>query len=279
MNQSNALAESTSLLARVKQLDNERKDLIEQIEAAKQIIEKQKREAELISALMKRNELPTLAETNRQLNEINAQIEEARKQQAELQDESRELQAQIDRSIAIREKRAQYERLYSEVKILMNNYEAEKAREKELKLAHSQLSAQLLKEQCSKRQIEQKLAVEIQAPPDIEPLQRKKQSLIDQTRLVQNKREIFKQELEDALQRHKEMLKQQEVYNQLTEHIESRDPIATQREILEMAAANLDLHQYKPIDPSIDSSLAQMRSLTDTCGVLISKTNEAIAKV
>ena len=36
MNQSNALAESTSLLARVKQLDNERKDLIEQIEAAKQ---------------------------------------------------------------------------------------------------------------------------------------------------------------------------------------------------------------------------------------------------
>lgn len=279
MNQTNALAESAALLARIKQLDNERNDLKEQIEAAKQIIEKQKREAELISALMKLNELPTLAETNNQLNEINAQIEDAKQQQAELQEESRQLQAQIDRSIAIREKRAQYERLYSEVKILMNNYETEKAREKELKLTHSQLSSQLLKEQYSKRQIEQKLAVEVQAPPDIEPLQRKKQSLIDQTRLVQNKREIFKQELEDALKLHKEMLQQQEEYNQLTEHIESKDPLAIQRQILEMAATNLDLHQYKPIDPAIDSSLSEMRSLTETCGALISRTNEVIAKV
>lgn len=279
MNQSNPITESASLLAKVKQLNNERNDLKEQIEAAKQVIEKQKREAELISLLMKRNELPTLDETTRQLDSLNAQIEEARKQKAELQNESRELQAQIDRSIAIREKRALYERLYSEVKILMNNYETEKAREKELKLTHSQLSSQILKEQYTKRQIEQRLAVEVQEPPDIEPLQRKKQSLIDQTRLVQNKREIFKQELEDALQRHKEMLKQQEEYNQLTERIESHDPIATQRQILEMAATNLDLHQYKPIDPSIDSTLTEMRSLTETCGVLITKTNEAIDKV
>ena len=279
MNQSNAVQESGTLLAKAKQLKNERSDLAEQIEAAKQVIERQKREAELISLLMKRNELPTLAETKNQLNELNAQINEAKRQQAELQEVSRDLQAQIDRSIAIREKRAQYERLYSEVKILMNDYETEKARDKELKLTHSQLSTQLLKDQCIKRKIESRLAVEVQAPPDIEPLQRKKQSLIDQTRLVQNKREIFKQELEDALQRHEEMVKQQEEYNKLTEHIESHDPIATQRQILEMAATNLDLHQYKPIDPSIDSSLTEMKSLTETCGALISKTNEVITKI
>ncbi|OHT12320.1 hypothetical protein TRFO_17904 [Tritrichomonas foetus] len=276
MTQANIVTESAALLAKVKNLGNQRNELKEQIEEAKQVIEKQKHEAELISALMKRGELPALTDTRTQLADLTAQIEEARQQQAELQQQSRDLQAKIDLSIAIREKRAKKEKLYSEMKILMNSYEAEKSREKDLKLRHSQLSSELLKNQFTKRQIEQRLAVDVPPPPDIEPLQRKKQSLIDQTRLVQNKREIFAQELEDALQKHEEMVKEQEKYNQMTEKIESIDPLELQRQILEMAALNLDLRQYRPLDDEIGKKLAEMQQLTEQCGALIIKTNEVI---
>lgn len=276
MSQANALAESASLLAKVKALDNQRSELKEQIEEAKRIIEKQKLEAELISALMKRSELPSLEETRDKLQELNNQIEETRQLQRDLQEESRDLQTQIDRSIAIREKRAKYEKLYSEVKVIMNNYEAEKAREKELKLNHSQLSSELLKNKYAKRQIEQQLAAEVEPPPDLEPLQRKKQSLIDQTRLVQNKREIFTQELADALERHQAMVAEQQRYNEMAEKVDTKDPLDIQRQVLEMAATNLDLHQFKQLDPEIASRISQIRKLTEHCDMLITKANEII---
>ena len=276
MSQANIVTESAALLAKVKSLGNQRNELKEKIEEAKSVIDRQKQEAELISALMQRGELPQLSETRTQLSELSARIEDARRQQSELQQRSRELQAQIDLSIAIREKRAKKEKLYSEMKVLMNTYEAEKAREKDLKLRHSQLSSDLLKNQFTKRQIEQKLAVELPQPPDIEPLQRKKQSLIDQTRLVQNKQEIFSQELQDAMKKHEVVLKEKQKYDQLTEKIESIDSIALQRQILEMAATNADLRRYRQLEPGVAEKLAEMKQLTETCGALIVKANEVI---
>ena len=276
MSQANIVTESAALLAKVKSLGNQRNELKEKIEEAKSVIDRQKQEAELISALMQRGELPQLSETRTQLSELSARIEDARRQQSELQQRSRELQAQIDLSIAIREKRAKKEKLYSEMKVLMNTYEAEKAREKDLKLRHSQLSSDLLKNQFTKSQIEQKLAVELPQPPDIEPLQRKKQSLIDQTRLVQNKQEIFSQELQDAMKKHEVVLKEKQKYDQLTEKIESIDSIALQRQILEMAATNADLRRYRQLEPGVAEKLAEMKQLTETCGALIVKANEVI---
>ena len=117
----NIVAESAALLSSVKALEKERNDLKSEITAADARVDEQKKQASLISAIMKRNELPSLDETEQRLSELQAELAANKQRQEELRQQTQELQAQIDYSIAIRGKRAQYEKLLTDIEEYNNS--------------------------------------------------------------------------------------------------------------------------------------------------------------
>ena len=270
----NIVAESAALLSSVKALEKERNDLKSEITAADARVDEQKKQASLISAIMKRNELPSLDETEQRLSELQAELAANKQRQEELRQQTQELQAQIDYSIAIRGKRAQYEKLLTDVRALASTYDTEKQRESDLKLAQTRLSSELLKHQLNKRQIEEKLAQIIEEPPDPIPIQKKKQGLIEQTKLMRKKREIFEQELAEADEHLSELKGKREELVELAQRAEAMDPDEIQHRILEMAAQNLDLRVWKPLVDGTEAEIADMHELEQSCDALIARCKE-----
>ena len=274
----NIVAESAALLSSVKALEKERNDLKSEITAAEARVDEQKKQATLISALMKRNELPSLDETEQRLNELREELAGHKQRQEELRKQTQDLQAQIDYSIAIRGKRAQYEKLLTDVRALASSFDTEKQRENDLKLAQTRLSSELLKNQLNKRQIEDRLAEIVEEPPDPAPIQKKKQGLIEQTKLMRKKREVFEQELTDAEQRLTALKEKRNELVQMAQRAETLDPEEMQRQILDMAAQNLDLRVYKPLVDGTEAEIAEMHELEQSCDALITRCNEVTKK-
>lgn len=272
----NIVAESAALVSNVKSLENQRRDLKDRIKSIEQRIGDQKRQAELISAVMKRDELPSLEDTQNRVDELRKQIEENRQKQIEFKTQAQDLQAQIDFSIAVRSKKTQYEKLSSDIRSLAAAFDAEKQRESDLKLKQTNLSSELLKAHLKKKQMEEKLTETVEAPPDVSTLQKKRQALVQQTKLVKQKREVFEQELYDAEEKLSELQDKQNELVSMANKIEEIDPMQLQLDMLEMAAENMDLRVYKPLTDDTSAILEEIHELEESCAALIEKCYEVI---
>lgn len=275
-NKEQIIKESAALLSQVKSLDNQRTILKQQIEAAKETIEKQKRLAEHMSALMRRDDLPNLEDTKERLNELREQIDNARQFQNELRAQSQQIQDRIDYSIAVRDKRSQYDKIVAEVRKLSNTLEEEKQKENELKLKHSHLSSVLLKNQQEKRSMEQRMNTPIEPSPEIEPIKKKHTSLAKHIELVQTKKEAFEQELQECMIELTELRKKREQLDELNTKVESFDPEQLQNQILAAASNNMDLRRYHSLKPGTDKEMSEIRNLIDEVSITIEQVRKVV---
>jgi chromosome segregation ATPase len=266
------VAGASALLSRAKALEFQRNELRDQLQAARRRIEDQKHEAELIDALLARADLPSLKETQRRLVELRELIEAEKQQQLKLKDESAELQLSIDASISLREKKSQSEKVAADVKSLSVKVEEERQREQSLLFRQSQLSSQLLKAQLLKKKYERELASELEPAIEVVPLEKKKKSLVDQTRLVQAKREAFEQELSASFDELEELKIHKVKLTEMAERAETLDPPELRRRILAGAADNIDLRGYRPPPSEAHSVIEELRKLSEECSHLISQT-------
>jgi DNA repair exonuclease SbcCD ATPase subunit len=266
------VAGASALLSRAKALDLQRNELLDQLQAARRRIEEQRHEAGLIDPLLARSDLPSLKETERRLGELRELIESEKQQRLKLKAESAELQSWIDASISLREKKAQSEKVAADVKSLSVKVQEERQKEHSLQFRQSQLSSQLLKAQLLKKNYEQQLASEPEPAVDVGRIEKKKKSLIDQTRLVQAKREAFEQELTASVDELEELKIRKAKLTEMAERVENSDPPELRCRILLAAADNLDLRAYRPPSREADSLIGELSKLSDNCSSLIERT-------
>jgi hypothetical protein len=103
------------------------------------------------------------------------------------------------------------------------------------------------------------------------PLERKRQSLVNQSRLVQAKREAFEQGLTECAERLQKLRIPQDELVEIAERLEGLDPAALQRQVLESAAENTDLRTYKPLTSEANRVLDELTRLSRGCDELIEK--------
>jgi chromosome segregation ATPase len=267
----NIAAESAALVSRVRFLETQQAELKAQIADAQQVIEGQHRQAGLMSAAMKRKDVPSLQSTQDRLAELRTSIEQERERQYALKTQTALLQDRINASIALRSKKINYDKVEAEIKSLNSILEAEQQRETTLKFHQAQLSPELLKAQLTKKQIEQKLTAEREPPPDITGLQRKRKGLIDQTAYVQKAREAFSQELEDAMTTLAAARRKREELVDLEQRAESSDPRELQKQILGLAADNTDLRAFPRLAADTDDVIAGLFQLSENAGSVIQR--------
>jgi hypothetical protein len=135
----------------------------------------------------------------------------------------------------------------------------------------------MLKAQLKQKQLKQQLTADFETPIDIAPLERKRQSLVDQSRLVQAKREVFEQELAESVQQLQKLRLRRDELTEIAERVSSLDPAEVQRQILESAAENTDLRKYKPFPSEASRVLDELTRLSRGCDGLIER-SRAILK-
>jgi hypothetical protein len=140
----NVLASASSLVSRAKSLDDQRKELIVQIEAMKEHVEKQKSNGALIAALLCRDDLPLLRDTTKRLIDLRAAIENEHNRQQTFKERTAQLHQAIESSIALRQKQAQHDKLSAGARSLSVLVDEERQKAATLKFQQSQLSAEFL---------------------------------------------------------------------------------------------------------------------------------------
>jgi hypothetical protein len=268
----NVLASASSLVSRAKSLEDQRKELIEQIEAAKEHIEKQKSKGGRIAALLCRDDLPLLRDTTKRLIDLRTAIEHEQNQQQRFKSRTTQLQSTIESSIVVRQKQSQHDKLSADARSLSMLVDEERQKTATLKFQQSQLSAEFLRAQLTRKRFEQQVSAELDPPVDLTPLQKKKKSLLEQTRLVQAKRLAFEQELADSVDQLERLRIRHEELTKLATESETLDAALLRARILESAAENTALRSYKPLPRDVDQVLEELVSLAETSASLITQT-------
>jgi hypothetical protein len=265
------VAQASSVVSRARFLEEQRNSLLEQIEAAKQRIEDQKSWGGLLAALISRDDLPSLQETRERISTLRRAIESEKQQQVTFQNQTANFQSSIETSIAMRQKRAQYDKVATDTRSLSLLLDDERQKESRLKFQQSQLSAEILRTQLNKTRLEQRLSAELEPQVDLTSFQKKKKSLLEQTELVLAKRQAFEQELVETTDQLERLRIRQNQLKQIAGRSEGIDVATLQNQILERATENVDLRSYQALPRDAESLLEELNCLAETSATLIDR--------
>ena len=276
MSSSAIVHDAGQLTQKYKELKIESDRLQAEIDNAKAKCEAQRIHAELTAELMKRDELPDETIAKDKLQKLKVQIKRAKKQQTEFKLQSEQIKQKIDLSIEMREKRNQYEQLKAEINSLAQEFDLEDQKRKDLDFRRSQLSSDLLKLQLTKKALDQQISAPLENPPAIAPLQQKGQLLNEQIRSLQNTHDAFQQELEESTAHLESLRKDADAVSIKATQAKSVSEKELKQQILDLAAENLDLRQYKKPTQRILRQIEYMQQISDKANPIIEEANCAL---
>lgn len=262
------LKESQDTIASVKELDIQRKNLRDQLDFARKRVEEQKKIAELMSALMKRSEIPDENTTTIRIEELKQQIAQAKAKQKELKTQSDAIHENIELSLNMQQKTIQVNKIQDRINEIKDKINSERKRENDLKEKQAKLSSDLLKRQVELRGKQELLEAEINEPPDIQKLRKKLNTLQEQVNIISAQKEAFDQECQDKLEELDQAREKRKLFDQLQSKSDSVSLEASRAAILESAAKNLDMRRYKPLTEEANS-IDDLTELIQECQFLI----------
>lgn len=262
------LKESQDTIASVKELDIQRKNLRDQLDFARKRVEEQKKIAELMSALMKRSEIPDENTTTIRIEELKQQIAQAKAKQKELKTQSDAIHENIELSLNMQQKTIQVNKIQDRINEIKDKINSERKRENDLKEKQAKLSSDLLKRQVELRGKQELLEAEINEPPDIQKLRKKLNTLQEQVNIISAQKEAFDQECQDKLEELDQAREKRKLFDQLQSKSDSVSLEASRAAILESAAKNLDMRKYKPLTEEANS-IDDLTELIQECQFLI----------
>lgn len=275
MSRAAILRESSELIAYVKELNSKRQQINDDIAEAQKVVGTQKREAELISAIMQRNQIPDINQTQSRVDELKRHIKDQKEEQERLKIQVKELHRYIDDRLSIRDKMALRDQVMAEIQKLKSKLEKESKKESELKLLQTKLSQKLLKKQIEKKSIEQKLAEAEPELPDIDKLLKKKRSVEEQLRILNTRYDVFQQELESVNAELDKAREKKKEFDILNEQIVIYDPDATAEQLLAAASANLSLRRYTELTKDAQN-IKDLEILIAECEDLVIRANNEL---